>query len=51
VIAADINTDGPIKELGCETIKLDIASPDGIQAFKQDVGDQPINLLLNIAGK
>jgi hypothetical protein len=51
VIAADVNIDGPIKELGCEIIKLDIASPDNIQAFKREIGDQPIQMLLNIAGK
>jgi len=50
VIAADVNTDGPIKELGCEVIKLDISSTEDIQASKQKVGDQPIDLLLNIAG-
>ncbi|KAF2829623.1 short-chain alcohol dehydrogenase-like protein [Ophiobolus disseminans] len=50
VIAADVNIDGPIKDLGCEAIKLDISSSEDIQAFKQKVGDQPIDLLLNIAG-
>jgi len=50
VIAADVNTDGAIKDLGCEVVKLDIASPENIQAFKQRIGDQPIDLLLNIAG-
>jgi short-subunit dehydrogenase len=50
VIAADINIGGPIKELNCEAIKLDIASSDDIQAFKQKLGDQPIDLLLNVAG-
>jgi NADP-dependent 3-hydroxy acid dehydrogenase YdfG len=50
VIAADLNIEGPIKELNCEAVKLDIASPDNIQAFKQQVGDQPIDLLLNVAG-
>ncbi|KAH7090740.1 short-chain alcohol dehydrogenase-like protein [Paraphoma chrysanthemicola] len=50
VIAADVNVDGPIKELGCEAVKLDIASTEDIRAFKQRVGEQPIDLLLNIAG-
>jgi hypothetical protein len=51
VIAADVHIDGLIKELGCEIFKLDIASPDDILAFKREIGDQPIHMLLNIAGK
>lgn len=50
VTAADIEVGDPIKSLGCETIKLDITSPDDIQNFKQQVGDQPIDMLLNVAG-
>jgi NAD(P)-dependent dehydrogenase (short-subunit alcohol dehydrogenase family) len=36
--------------LGCEALKLDVSSTDDIQAFKNKVGDQPVDLLLNIAG-
>jgi NAD(P)-dependent dehydrogenase (short-subunit alcohol dehydrogenase family) len=45
-----VNVDGPIKDLYCEAIKLDILSTDDIQGFKQKLGDQPIDLLLNVAG-
>jgi NAD(P)-dependent dehydrogenase (short-subunit alcohol dehydrogenase family) len=31
-------------------VKLNVASTDDIQAFKQQVGDKPIDLLVNIAG-
>jgi short-subunit dehydrogenase len=50
VIAADINIDGPIGELRCEAVKMDIALSEDIQAFKEHVGNQPIDLLLNVAG-
>ncbi|KAF1851991.1 NAD(P)-binding protein [Cucurbitaria berberidis CBS 394.84] len=50
VIAADIEIGDPIKKLGCESIKLDIASPEDIQSFKQQVGNQRIDMLLNVAG-
>ncbi|KAF2185161.1 short-chain alcohol dehydrogenase-like protein [Zopfia rhizophila CBS 207.26] len=50
VIAADITIGDPIKSLGCENIQLDVASPESIQSFKSQVGDQPVDLLLNIAG-
>jgi NAD(P)-dependent dehydrogenase (short-subunit alcohol dehydrogenase family) len=39
VIAADINTDGPIKKLRCEDVKLDITLPEIIQPFKEHVDD------------
>jgi NAD(P)-dependent dehydrogenase (short-subunit alcohol dehydrogenase family) len=31
-------------------VKLNVASTDDIEAFKQRVGDKPIDLLVNIAG-
>jgi|TARA_R110002003_G_scaffold191_12_gene14798 NAD(P)-dependent dehydrogenase (short-subunit alcohol dehydrogenase family) len=31
-------------------VKLNVASTDDIEAFKQQVGDKPIDLLVNIAG-
>jgi NAD(P)-dependent dehydrogenase (short-subunit alcohol dehydrogenase family) len=36
--------------LGCQAEQLDVASPDSIQAFKTKIGDQPIDILLNVAG-
>jgi NAD(P)-dependent dehydrogenase (short-subunit alcohol dehydrogenase family) len=45
-----VQINGPIKELDCEVVKLDITSPEDIQTFKQKVGDQPIDILLNVAG-
>lgn len=50
VIGADITIGDPIRNLGCQAEQLDVASPDSIQAFKQKLGDQPVDLLLNIAG-
>ncbi|KAF2036194.1 NAD(P)-binding protein [Setomelanomma holmii] len=50
VIAADLNTSRPIKELGCDVVKLNMASTYDIHAFAKHVGDQPIDLLLNVAG-
>ena len=42
---------GPsIKSLGCETLHLDISSPDSISSFAKTIGSQPIDLLLNVAG-
>jgi hypothetical protein len=51
VIGADITIGEPIKALGGRAEQLDVASPESIQAFKQKLGDQPVDLLLNIAGK
>lgn len=50
MIAADITTSGPIKDLGCETHELDVTSPSSISTFKAAIGRRPIDLLLNIAG-
>ncbi|KAF2470667.1 short-chain alcohol dehydrogenase-like protein [Lindgomyces ingoldianus] len=50
VIGADITLGDEIKKLGCQSEQLDVASPESIQAFKQKVGDQSVDLLLNIAG-
>ncbi|KAF1938117.1 NAD(P)-binding protein [Clathrospora elynae] len=38
------------KALGCESIRLDTASPDSIASFAKLIGDQQIDLLLNVAG-
>jgi short-subunit dehydrogenase len=51
VIAADVNINGPIQELGCEAMMLDITSENDIELFANDIGDQPIDLLLNVAGQ
>jgi NAD(P)-dependent dehydrogenase (short-subunit alcohol dehydrogenase family) len=50
VIAADISTNGPINDLGCETHELDVTSPSSISTFKAALSRRPIDLLLNIAG-
>ncbi|KAF2994932.1 hypothetical protein E8E13_001554 [Curvularia kusanoi] len=50
VIAVDINIGAPIAELGCETLKLDVSSRHDIEAFKDQMADRPIDLLLNVAG-
>lgn len=50
VIAADIEIGQPITDLGCETSELDVSSQESIEAFKQRLGDRPIDLLLNVAG-
>ncbi|OCK75487.1 short-chain alcohol dehydrogenase-like protein [Lepidopterella palustris CBS 459.81] len=50
VLAADINVGEGLKGLGCEIVQLDVSSPASIQAFKHQVKDRPVDLLLNIAG-
>ncbi|KAJ4297917.1 hypothetical protein N0V90_005816 [Kalmusia sp. IMI 367209] len=50
VIAADKTLDSPIKSLGCEAHQLDVTSPSSISQFKEALADQPVDLLLNIAG-
>lgn len=40
----------PIKSLGCKYFQVDVTSPDSIAKFKADFGNQPLDLLLNIAG-
>lgn len=34
----------------CKTARVDVTSPESIASFKQSLGDQPIDMLLNIAG-
>ena len=52
VIALDRDDGDKIKGLGCERMQVDVSSPDSIRAFKQkhSANDEPIDLLLNIAG-
>jgi NAD(P)-dependent dehydrogenase (short-subunit alcohol dehydrogenase family) len=50
VIAGDVTLGEPIKGLGCDVAPLDVTSSTSIEEFKKHVGDQPIDLLLNIAG-
>ncbi|KAF2726683.1 NAD(P)-binding protein [Polyplosphaeria fusca] len=50
VIGADIIIGEHMKDLGCETIQLDVASPESIKALAEKVGGEPIDLLLNVAG-
>ncbi|GME49193.1 Short-chain dehydrogenase/reductase SDR [Neofusicoccum parvum] len=50
VHAVDVN-DGPkLKSLDCKTSQLDVTSQDSINAFTQQYGDKPLDLLLNVAG-
>ena len=35
---------------GAEVSTLDVTAPDSIQSFKDSIGDEPIDLLLNVAG-
>lgn len=35
----------------CKTAQVDVTSPESIEKFKQSLGDQPVDLLLNIAGQ
>lgn len=39
-----------LKSLGCTTSQLDVASEDAIRKFKEQYGDRPLDLLLNVAG-
>jgi NAD(P)-dependent dehydrogenase (short-subunit alcohol dehydrogenase family) len=39
-----------LKELTTNTFKLDVTSQGDIDAFKKEIGDQPIDLLINVAG-
>lgn len=48
--AVDMTIGDPIKGLGCEYFQLDVTSTDSIAKFKEQFGDQPLDLLLNIAG-
>jgi len=36
---------------GATTQILDVASVESIKKFKNDLGDEPVDLLLNIAGQ
>ncbi|KAJ4353124.1 hypothetical protein N0V95_003658 [Ascochyta clinopodiicola] len=50
VIAADIEIGAPLTSFGCESAKLDVTSQEDIEAFRQQVANRPIDLLLNVAG-
>lgn len=39
-----------LAEAGAKTKRLDVTSPESISAFKQSLGDQPVDFLMNIAG-
>ena len=39
-----------LKSLGCTTSQLDVASEESIHKFKEQYGDRPLDLLLNVAG-
>lgn len=46
----DVNHGEKLKSLGCTTSQLDVASEDSINKFKEQYGDRPLDLLLNVAG-
>lgn len=50
VHAVDVNHGEKLKSLGCTTSQLDVASEESIHRFKEQYGDRPLDLLLNVAG-
>ncbi|KAI9810753.1 MAG: hypothetical protein M1827_006091 [Pycnora praestabilis] len=50
VYAADIEVGDKLRALGAHSCRLDVGSPESIASFKEHFGDQPLDLLLNIAG-
>ncbi|KAL1648860.1 hypothetical protein SLS58_002040 [Diplodia intermedia] len=50
VHAVDVQDGEKLKSLGCKTSRLDVTSEDAIHEFKQQYGDGPLDLLLNVAG-
>lgn len=40
----------PIKGLGCKYSQVDVTSLESIKKFKNEIGDAPVDMLLNIAG-
>ena len=49
--AVDVNLGDGLKELeGAQTSTLDVTAADSIQKFKDSIGNEPIDLLLNVAG-
>lgn len=50
VHAVDVNNGDKLKSLGCKVSQLDVTSQESINAFKQQYGDGPLDLLLNVAG-
>ncbi|KAB2570702.1 C-factor, partial [Lasiodiplodia theobromae] len=50
VHAVDVQDGEGLKSLGCKTSQLDVTSEDAIKKFKQQYGDGPLDLLLNVAG-
>ncbi|KAF4313381.1 Short-chain dehydrogenase/reductase SDR [Botryosphaeria dothidea] len=50
VHAVDVNDGDKLKSLGCKVSQLDVTSQESINAFKQQYGDGPLDLLLNVAG-
>ncbi|KAL9105620.1 MAG: hypothetical protein Q9227_009232 [Pyrenula ochraceoflavens] len=50
VIAVDINLGEKINALKCQKHEVDVGDPQSIATFKANLGEVPINVLLNIAG-
>lgn len=51
VYALDLNVGDGLKALEGATVgQLDVTSLDSIAKFKDSLGDEPVDLLLNIAG-
>lgn len=40
-----------LKSDKCKTAVVDVTSPESIEKFKKSLGDEPVDLLLNIAGQ
>ncbi|KAJ9602243.1 hypothetical protein H2200_013363 [Cladophialophora chaetospira] len=50
VYALDMTVGDPIKGLGSKYFQVDVTSTDSISKFKDQLGDTPLDLLLNVAG-
>lgn len=52
--ALDVNQGDKLQSLAgpkCKTGQLDVSDLESIKAFKAKLGDQPVDVLLNIAGQ
>ncbi|KAF2141187.1 uncharacterized protein K452DRAFT_271838 [Aplosporella prunicola CBS 121167] len=50
VYATDVQVGDKLQSLACKHVHLDVSSPESIQSFAQQLSNQPVDLLLNIAG-
>ena len=52
--ALDVTEGEALKALAgdnCKIAQLDVTKPEAIAKFKESIGDEPVDILLNIAGK